>query len=79
MKKRLLKAGLKEARCEEYQLIAWRRQPIALELHHRNGINNDHRLENLQLLCPNCHAQTNSYRGENQSDRSSVNALARVV
>jgi predicted HNH restriction endonuclease len=40
-------------------------KPIPLELHHITGINNDHRLENLQMLCPNCHAFTDNYRGKN--------------
>ena len=35
-------------------------------MHHINGINTDNRLENLQLLCPNCHALTDNYRGKNQ-------------
>lgn len=67
LRSRLLKEGSKEHQCEECSLREWRGQPIPLELHHMNGVNNDHRLENLQLLCPNCHAQTNSYRGKNQA------------
>ena len=39
--------------------------PIALELHHINGIKDDLRIENLQILCPNCHAFTDNYRGKN--------------
>ena len=74
LKKRLLKEGLKEHRCEECGLAEWRGSPIPLELHHCSGVNNDHRLENLQLLCPNCHAQTDSYRGKNQ-----LKSSARVV
>ena len=36
-----------------------------LQLDHINGINTDHRLENLRLLCPNCHSQTPTYCGVN--------------
>ena len=67
LKKRLLKEGIKAHCCEGCGLQKWRNEPIPLELHHANGINNDHRLANLQLLCPNCHALTDNYRGKNQS------------
>ena len=66
LKNRLLGAGLKKRVCESCCNTEWLGNPIPLELHHINGINNDHRIENLQLLCPNCHAQTSSYRGKNQ-------------
>lgn len=36
----------------------WNGKPITLQLDHKNGVNNDHRLENLRFLCPNCHSQT---------------------
>ena len=39
-------------------------EPIPLELHHINGIRNDLRIENLQILCPNCHSFTDNYRGK---------------
>lgn len=64
--KRLVKEGLKEHRCECCNITEWLGQPIKLELHHINGDHNDNRLENLQLLCPNCHAYTDNYRGKNQ-------------
>lgn len=48
-------------------------QPIALELHHVNGIKDDLRIENLQILCPNCHAFTDNYRGKNIKVMSAQN------
>lgn len=62
---RLLEAGLKRHICEKCNLHEWMGSPIPLELHHVNGINLDNRLQNLQLLCPNCHALTDNYRGRN--------------
>lgn len=62
---RLLREGVKEHRCEVCGLSEWLGSPIPLELDHINGINNDHRLHNLRLICPNCHAQTDNYRGKN--------------
>jgi hypothetical protein len=42
-------------------------QNIPLELEHKNGNNTDNRIENLTLLCPNCHALTETYRGKNKN------------
>ena len=66
LKERLVEEGLKEYRCECCGLSKWLDKPISLQLHHINGINNDHRLENLRLLCPNCHSQTDTYAGKNK-------------
>lgn len=43
----------------------WLGHKLTLQLDHINGINNDHRLENLRFLCPNCHSQTETYCGKN--------------
>lgn len=66
LKKRLFKKGIKNKICEKCFLKVWSKKPIPLEIHHINGINTDHRLENLQVICPNCHAQTDNYRGKNK-------------
>jgi 5-methylcytosine-specific restriction endonuclease McrA len=65
LKARLIAAGLKESRCEGCGLTDWRGAPIGLQLHHRNGDKTDNRLINLQILCPNCHAQTDTWGGRN--------------
>lgn len=66
LKQRLLKAKLKENKCEICGLSEWRGQPLAIQLHHINGDNTDNRIENLQMLCPNCHSQTESYCGSSK-------------
>lgn len=64
LKKRLLEEGIKERKCEICGNTEWLGEPISLELHHVNGIHDDLRIENLQILCPNCHSYTDNYRGK---------------
>ena len=72
LKTRLLNSGLKAPLCEECGLEEWRGKPLSLELHHVNGDGRDNRLENLRLLCPNCHSQTENWgrRGKRRRDES---------
>lgn len=60
---KLIKEKIKEHKCECCNLKEWNGKPIPLELDHINGDNKDNRLENLRILCCNCHAQTDNWRG----------------
>lgn len=56
LKEKLLMDGLKERKCEKCGLDSWLNGPIPLELHHKDGNHYNNAFENLQILCPNCHA-----------------------
>ena len=58
--------GIKDKVCENCGLSKWMGKEIPLELNHKNGNNLDNTLENLEILCPNCHAQKPNYRGGNK-------------
>lgn len=66
LKKRLLREGLLTEACDDCGITEWRDRPLSLALHHVNGDPHDNRLENLQLLCPNCHSQTENFAGRNR-------------
>jgi hypothetical protein len=66
LKKRLIAEGLKQHKCECCGISEWNGNPAPIELDHINGNHHDNRLENLRILCPNCHAQTDTYRGKNK-------------
>lgn len=67
LKKRLFIAGLKDRKCE---LCGWAEKSIdgriPVELDHINGDHSDNRIENLRILCPNCHSLQPTHRGRNK-------------
>jgi Zn finger protein HypA/HybF involved in hydrogenase expression len=63
LRKRLLKEGYFEYKCYSCNMIEWVNQPITLELEHIDGNHTNNQIENLTLLCPNCHALTSTWRG----------------
>ena len=72
--------ALRGRKCENCGLEEWLGQSIALEVHHIDGDRSNNSLENLQILCPNCHAQTENWRKRDKqktevSEEDFVNAL----
>jgi hypothetical protein len=71
LRNRLFKENIKKQRCE---LCGWAKISedgrIPLELDHINGNKHDNRLENLRILCPNCHSLQATHRGLNSSIRA---------
>jgi len=66
LKTRLLKEKILEDKCSMCGIDEWQGKAISLQLDHIDGNNHNHRLQNLRLVCPNCHSQTDTYCGKNK-------------
>ena len=66
LKVRLIKEGYLDEKCSTCGREEWNDQIIPLQLSHKNGNPNDNSLENLELLCNNCHAQTIEWKLKNE-------------
>jgi 5-methylcytosine-specific restriction endonuclease McrA len=66
LKKRLISENIFEHKCSSCNKTKWLKCPMPLELHHIDGDHDNNELSNLTLLCPNCHALTDNYRGKNK-------------
>ena len=62
---RLIKDGIKTEKCEVCGITEWNNKPVSFELDHIDGDRTNHKLENLRIICPNCHSQTHTYRARN--------------
>jgi len=56
--------------CEVCGISEWMGKPILLELDHIDGNSDNNHRENLRLICPNCHSQTETYKGANTGKNS---------
>lgn len=66
LKNRMLKENIIENVCSICGINEWNGKQINLELDHIDGVRSNHNLNNLRLLCPNCHSQTDTYRSKNR-------------
>lgn len=74
LREKLFRYELKEKRCEICFNTEWNGLEIPLEVHHRDGDKFNNVLDNLMIICPNCHAQTETYKSKNKTYKN-----ARVV
>jgi hypothetical protein len=70
LKERLLENNILKNECSICgQLPIWNNKPLSLHIDHINGISDDNRLENLRILCPHCHSQTDTFAGRNNKKK----------
>jgi len=64
-KAKLLREGYLHDRCAQCGISEWRGLRLVIQIDHINGVKDDWRIENLRMLCPNCHSQTETFSGRN--------------
>ena len=69
LKLKLIRDNVKEYKCEECSLVEWNGKPIPLELDHIDGNHYNNEFSNLRIICPNCHALTDTNSGKKNRKR----------
>lgn len=72
---RLIRNDIKENKCEMCGIVEWNNAKISLHLHHIDGDNTNHKLENLKILCPNCHSQTDTFGAKNSQKENNYSKI----
>jgi Zn finger protein HypA/HybF involved in hydrogenase expression len=79
LKQRIIRDKILEDKCVKCSIgPMWMGMPLSLQLHHINGTSNDNRLENLCILCPNCHAQTDTFVGRHLRGKKCIDCGTRI-
>ena len=66
LRNRLISEGIKVNKCEICGISDWNDKEISTQLDHIDGNSHNHLLDNLRMICPNCHSQTETYCGKNK-------------
>lgn len=72
LKRRLIEEGIKDDKCEKCGIKEWQGRQLNLPLHHIDGNSTNHKLENLEILCPNCHSLTPNFAGRNSQLKNKI-------
>jgi Zn finger protein HypA/HybF involved in hydrogenase expression len=71
LKQRLIRENILEYKCSKCNIgPIWNNEKLTLQLDHINGKRNDNRIENLRIICPNCHTQTETYGSKRGFDKN---------
>lgn len=79
LRRALKNAGVDVNKCDVCNISDWCGKLITIEIHHIDGDNTNNNVSNIQLLCPNCHSQTNNFKAKkNAKPRSCARCLIRI-